>query len=57
MDKIIGIIPMFRNETHILNGPRVTHSFISRECVLWVDMTPISLNSHLEISILLEESL
>ena len=56
-DVVIGRLSIFGDDARVLIDLRATHSFISRECVARVGMTPVPLGCGLEISTPTRESL
>ena len=56
-DVVIGTLSIFGNDARVLIDLEATHSFISREYVTRVGMTPVPLGFGLEIATPTEESL
>ena len=56
-DVVTGTLSMYCDDARVLIDPGATHSFISREYVARVEMTPVPLGWGLEISTPTRESL
>ena len=56
-DVVTGTLSIFGDDAHVLINPGATHSFISREYVARVGMTPVPLECGLEIATPTGESL
>ena len=56
-DVVTGTLSIFGDDACVLIDPRATHSFISREYVAQVGMTPVPLGCGLEIATPTGESL
>ena len=56
-DVVTGILSIFGDDARVLIDPGATHSFLSREYVTQVGMTPVPLGCRLEIATPIGESL